>query len=237
MPQCLALDKGPRIPYYLLGGILAGVVSCHGLKSIAPVGLAPTESSVVQAWVQPYTPKVPTQYSLHWIFRNARGSVKNRAAVRIAPPDSLRLDFRGPFGKSGAAVVVGDSGVWAKPEGDLTELLKAAPLFWAALGIPRGPARNVQVSGLETPERRAWRYAGASDTFDFVEVRRKPMRLLAEMRRAGKIVGLAEAEFNEGGDHVVSSRLDFPEAESRFTFTVDSLKPTESFDTDIWRRP
>jgi hypothetical protein len=86
----------------------------------------------------------------------------------------------------------------------------------------------MKVFGLATPERRAWRYAGASDTFDFVEVRQKPLRLLAEMRRGGKIVGVAEAQFNEGGDHVVSSRLDFPDAESRFTFTVDSLKPTES---------
>src|SRR5712675_1958548 len=115
MPQCFALDKAHRMSYYLLGGMLAGIVSCHGLKSIAPVGLSTIEVAAVRQWVTPYAPKKPVQYDLHWIFRSARGSVKNRAAVRIAPPDSLRLDFRGPFGKSGAAVVVGDSGVWAKP--------------------------------------------------------------------------------------------------------------------------
>jgi hypothetical protein len=199
--------------------------------------LAPTDASTVREWVAPYVPKGSVQYDLHWTLRNARGSVKNRAAVRIAPPDSLRLDFRAPFGKSGAGVVVGDSVIWAKPEGDVSELLKAAPLFWAALGMPREPGKDVRVFALESPERRAWRYAGSTDTFDFVEVRQKPLRLLSEMRRGGKIMGRSDAQFSESGDHVVSSRLDFPEADSRFSFTVDSLKTTESFATEIWRRP
>jgi hypothetical protein len=155
----------------------------------------------------------------------------------VAPPDSLRFDFRGPFGKSGAAVVVGDSGVWAKPEGEFEDVLRAAPLFWAALGIPLGPGSKMQTLGLVRPEGHAWRYAAASDTFDFVEVGQKPAHLLAEMRRAGRIVGMADAQFNEAGDHVVSSQLDFPTTESRFTFTVDSVVTTEAFGSEIWRRP
>jgi hypothetical protein len=184
-----------------------------------------------------YAPKTWTRYDLKWKYRNARGAAGGRAAIRIAPPDSLRFDFRGPFGKSGTAMVVGDSGMWAKPEGDFDDILRAAPLFWAALGIPLAPGPKMKAFGLERPEGRAWRYATASDTFDFLETRQKPAHLLAEMRRAGKIVGVVDAQFNEAGSHVVASRLDFPTTESRFSFTVDSVVTTEAFGSEIWRRP
>jgi hypothetical protein len=104
------------------------------------------------------------------------------------------------------------------------------------MGMPREPGKGVQVFGLATPERRAWRYASASDTFDFVEIRGTPIRLLAEMRRGGRIIGLADAKFSESGEHVVSSQLDFPGEESRFTFTVDSVTTAEAFGSEIWRR-
>src|SRR5207237_879964 len=131
-----------------------------------------------------------------------------------------------------------DSGLWSKPEGgDFQDILGAAPLFWAALGMPEKPNRRSQVFTLESAERRAWRYAMASDTFDFIELNRKPKRLLAEMRRAGRVVGVADAIFNDAGDRVVSSRLDFPAAESRFSFTVDSVVHVEAFGPEIWRHP
>jgi hypothetical protein len=133
--------------------------------------------------------------------------------------------------------VIGDSGMWAKPEGDFEDILHAAPLFWASLGIPLGPGPKMQVFGLSRPEGHAWRYATATDTFDFVELRQKPAHLLAEMRRKGQIVGVVDAQLNDAGDRVVSSRLDFPTAESRFSFTVDSVVTTEAFGPEIWRRP
>ena len=238
MPQCFALDYRGRLTYFALGGLLVALLGCRpGFKSIAPEGLAPTDPSRVEEWVAGYTPGQDVRYDLRWTYRTARGSTKNRAAIRISPPDSLRLDFRGPFGKSGAAVVIGDSGVWSRPEGDFKDLLRAAPLFWAALGMPRAPGRGVSVLALETPERRAWRYAGVSDTFDFVELHQKPRRLLAEMRRGGRVIGRSEAEFNEAGDQIVTSQLDFPTEESRFNFTVDSVTHAEAFGPDIWRRP
>jgi hypothetical protein len=238
MPQCFALDKARRISYYGLAGLLVLGLGCvHGIKSIAPAGLEPVERSSIRQWLEPYAPATPKRYDLHWKYRNSRGAAGGRAAVRVAPRDSLRFDFRGPLGKSGAAVVIGDSGLWSKPEGNFQDVLQAAPLLWAALGMPREPGKNYQLSALNTPQHRAWRYAGASDTFDFVEVRERPVRLLAEMRRGGRIVGLAEARFNEAGTQVVSSQLDFPREESRFSFTVDSVTQVEAFDPETWRRP
>ncbi len=216
---------------------VAGLVGCrHGLHSIALVGLAPLPRSTLAEWVSHYAPRNPVRYELRWRFQNDQGAAGGRAVVRIVPPDSLRLDFRGPFGKSGAAVVVGDSGVWSKPEGDFRDVLRSAPLFWAALGMPLPPGPRVETGGLDRPDGRAWRYATGQDTTDFVEVR-APAKLLAETRRGGRIVGLAEAQFDQAGRRVVASRLDFPVAQSRFTFSVSAVDTSAVFSSEIWRQP
>ncbi len=220
----------------MIGAVgLAGCV--RGFRSIAPIGLVPVSLSTVDGWVGRYAVKRAVRYDLRWRFQNDRGAAGGRAAVRVAPPDSLRFDFRGPFGKSGAAVVVGDSGLWARPEGDFRDVLRAAHLFWAALGLPLRPPPRAQLFAVEVPERRSWRYAMASDTLDFVEMRADPMRLLAEMRRAGRIVGVSEARFDQTGTRVMSARMDFPVAESRFTFTVEAVDSTETLGPEIWRQP
>ena len=91
--------------------------------------------------------------------------------------------------------------------------------------------------GLDSPERRAWRYAAAADTFVFVELRQTPKHLLAEMRRGGRTVGLSDATYDNAGTRVVGAQLDFPTENSRFNFTVDSITQTEAFDSGIWQKP
>jgi hypothetical protein len=218
-------------------GLLLLAACQRGPKPIAPAGMTPLPASTVREWVAGYRPKTPVRYDLRWTYRTQRGAAKGRASMRVAPPDSLRFDFRGPFGKSGAAVVIGDSGLWSKPEGDFQDMLRSAPLFWAALGLPQPPQPRAAVLGLDSPERRAWRYAAASDTFDFVEVRQTPKRILGEMRRGGRTIGVSDATFDPAGTHVVAAQLDFPIENSRFNFTVDSVSQTEAFESDIWRQP
>src|SRR5260221_8100106 len=76
---------------------VAGLAACqHGLRSIALAGLAPLPRSTVAEWVSRYAPRNPVRYELRWRFQNDRGAAGGRAAVRIVPPDSLRLDFPGP---------------------------------------------------------------------------------------------------------------------------------------------
>ena len=219
--------------------VLGAAVSCRpGVRSIAPTDLAPVSNDSVALWVSNYTPRSTVRYDLKWRFQNDRGSTGGRAAVRVAPADSLRFDYRGMFGKSGAAVVVGSTGVWARPEGDFKEILQSAPLFWAALGAPVRPPAGAATFGANSAARRAWRYAVGVDTFDFVDLRdRTPRRLLAEMRRRGTIVGSVEARFDSGGARVASARMDFPAAESRFSFSVEGVDSTEKFGPEIWARP
>jgi hypothetical protein len=235
-----ALDHRRTLPGILLAVVLGvGPLGCRRApRSIAPEDLARVAPDSVARWVAAFTPKAPVRYDLRWQFRNDRGAAGGRAAVRVVPPDSLRFDFRGPFGKSGAAVVVGATGVWARPEGDFKDVLQSAPLFWAALGAPLRPPVGAETFGAQSPGRRSWRYAVEADTFDFVDLRNRPVRrLLAEMRRRGRIVGAVDAQFDPAGARVVSARMDFPSAESRFSFSVEAIDSSEKFGPEIWARP
>lgn len=227
-----------RVYYALAAALGAGLGACApGLKSIAPSGLAPAPRDTIAAWLASYRPTGPVRYDLRWRFANQKGSTAGRAAVRIAPPDTLRFDYRGPFGRSGAAVIVADSALWVAPERDTRELLPAAPLFWAALGIPQPPPQESSVSSRGAPGGRVWRYASRADTMDFVEVGPGPERLLTEVRRNGKIVASTEVRFRPAGRAPLEARVRFPQDGSALILTVEGVESVAAFDPSTWRRP
>lgn len=214
------------------------LVACApGLTSIAPAGLVPASRDTIVAWLALYRPPGPLRYDVRWRFANPKGSTAGRAAVRIAPPDTLRFDYRGPFGKSGAAVIVADSALWAVPERATRDLLPAAPLFWAALGIPQPPPDGAALSARDGIEGRVWRYVSQADTMDFVEVGPGPARLLTEVRRNGKIVASTEVSFQAGARSPKEARVRFPQDGSLLILTVEGVDTVAPFDPSTWRRP
>lgn len=219
----------------LAGAVVAGCTP--GLRSIAPTGLEPVARDSVTAWLAPYRPTGPLQYDLKWRFANQKGSTAGRAAVRVAPPDTMRFDYRGPFGRSGAAVIVGDSVLWAAPEKDTRDLLPAAPLFWAALGMPRPPPPGAALFGRVQRERHVWRYASARDTMDFVETGPGVTRLLMEVRRAGRIVASLQLTFRPGTRDPSETRVRFPQDGSALILTVEGIQHVAPFDPSTWRHP
>jgi hypothetical protein len=237
-PQPFPLDRPRRRLYYPLvvtGAALVG--GCTGLQSIAPANLAPIPRDSVAGWVGTLQPAVSLHYDLRWRFENQNGRAGGRAAVRFAPPDTLRFDYRGPFGRSGSAVVVGDDAVWAEPEGDFRSLIPVAPILWAALGIATPVPADGALLGHEGPERRAWRYVDGDQELDFIHEPGAPPRLLAELRRGGRIVGLAEVALASPTGPSTSADLRFPPDRSRLTFLVQRVDTVAAFGPDTWRRP
>lgn len=228
-----------RVVYYAVTVSQAlGLWACTPrLKSIAPSGLEPAPRDTIEAWLASYRPVGPVRYDVRWRFANQKGSTAGRAAVRIAPPDSVRFDYRGPFGRSGAAVIVADSALWVAPERDTREILPAAPVFWAALGIPQPPPEGALLSARGTAGGRVWRYVSEADTMDFVEVGPEPEQLLTEVRRNGKIVASTEVRFRPGGRAPLEARARFPQDGSALILTVEGIKSVAAFDPSTWRRP
>ncbi len=214
-------------------GLLAGCTPRLG--SMAPRGFVPAEWDLVAGWVAEMTPSRSRLYEIRpWRYRNEQASVGGRASIRIVPPDSLRFDYRGPFGKSGNVAVVGDSALWMTSE-DFEGLITYAPLFWTALGIPPVPPNTTPVFSLIGDDFRAWRYILAQDTLDFVLRGWPAVSLLGEIRRQGQVLAQATVKLDPITGLATQSKIDFYNI-SRFEFTVQSVDTLASFDSTIWQK-
>lgn len=237
--QRVLLDRRRRGAYYALltsAGLAACLGCSRGPKSIAPSGLAPVEPGLIARWVQSYLPDSARRYTLRWRLHTPKGSTAGRAAVRLGAPDTLRFDYRGAFGRSGAAVVVGDSLLWGEPETEVRDLIPVAPLFWASLGLPPRPPLGALTFAKEGPSGRAWRYVVEGDTVDFVEVGAGPERLLSQLRR-GRILASTMVRFQAETRLPLEGEVSFPREGALFRFTIDEVESVASFDPSIWRRP
>ncbi|HXV86456.1 MAG TPA: hypothetical protein VD793_07140 [Gemmatimonadales bacterium] len=196
--------------------------------------MAPVSRATITEWTAPLIPHGSRQYDLRWRFYTPRGSTGGRAAIRVAPPDSLRFDYRGPFGRSGAAVIVGDSVLWAEPEKDVRELIPLAPLFWAALGMPLPASTGAALTGIEGTDRVVWRQVVNVDTLDLVYVRRPETRLRSQFRQGG-VRAATDVRLSSG--LAVAGEMQFPRDGAAFVFTVEQADSTAVFDATTWRRP
>ena len=178
-----------------------------------------------------------------WHYQDERVKYAGRGTVRIAPPDSLRFDFAGPLNLgSGAAVIIGDSVVWADPEKNVRSLVPAVPMLWAAFTVVRPPAEGATVFGAELVDslshrrRVVWRFAQVEDTLDYVvtDSAGRESLLEAEWRRRGKLVARSRTRL-DSLQHPASARIDFPEGPARFELTVGVVDTAAVIPPDTWR--
>jgi hypothetical protein len=218
----------------LLGG-------CPGpLPPLVPQPLAPADRDSALAWTASTLPLRHTLIRFRWKYRDREKSYAGRATVRIAPPDSLRLDYAGPFNwGAGAAVVVGDSTAWADPEKNFRSLVPAVRMLWAGLGMARPPAPGAavlraRIAGADSGVQ-IWRFVQGEDTLDYRVATGRARLFEAEWRRQGRLEARSRTEMN-GRAMPATARIDFPEAPARFEFTVGAVDTTAVFDSATWRR-
>jgi hypothetical protein len=206
-----------------------------------PAALAPASRDSALAWTRTTLPAGPAVIRFRWRYEDGRVRYAGRGSARIAPPDSLRFDYAGPFGfGSGAAVVIGDSVAWADPEKNFRSLVPAIPMLWASLGMARPPGADAGVFGTadsggdDDPRRVIWRFAQQGDTLDYVATV-SPERLLeAEWRRDGAVVARSRTRLDPQR-RPVGARIDFPEAAARFELTVVGMDTAAVIPPALWR--
>src|SRR3954451_8374998 len=136
MPQRVRLDRQVLLAYLGLAGW-----ACRAQPApLLPVAATPVSRAQVLTWVD--STRTPDQrlYRFKWLFRDERSSAGGRGSARIAPPDSLRFDVAGPFGRSGAsAVMIREQAVGMEPPDATAKLVPNSPLMWAMFGIAREP--------------------------------------------------------------------------------------------------
>ena len=158
-----------------------------------------------------------------------------RGSARIAPPDSLRFDYAGPFGLgSGAAVVIGDTVAWADPAANFRSLVPAIPMLWASLGMVQPPGDAAAVFGLADSQRAIWRFVAEGDTLDYVATIGPERILEAEWRREGAVVARSRTRLDPQA-RPIGARIDFPEASARFELTVVAVDTAAVIPPTLWR--
>lgn len=230
-------DRATRVTACAVGAAAIVVGCARTLRTIAPENLTPITADSVLGWTTPFQPTVPLQFDLRWRFENREGSAAGRAVARYAPPDTLRFDYRGPFGRSGSALVVGNEAVWSEPEGDIDNLIPVAPVLWAALGIVAAPEEGSTLLGNETAERQAWRYVLGDRAVDYIRVLRPRARLLAELRELDRILGVVDVELSDSAPTTpVAAVMQFPSQRSKFSLTVRQVDTVAPFPSETWQR-
>jgi hypothetical protein len=199
----------------------------------APLGPANRDSAV--AWTRATLPQARTVIRFRWRYEDGRVKYAGRGSARIAPPDSLRFDYAGPFGLgSGAAVVIGDTVAWADPAANFRSLVPAIPMLWASLGMVQPPGADAAVFGLADASRTIWRFAAPGDTLDYVTTLGTERTLEAEWRRDGRAVARSRTRLDLQA-RPIGARIDFPEASARFELTVVGMDTAAVIAPALWR--
>ncbi len=225
--------------FVLPSALLLMVTACAGgmIGPPMPVGLMPVPADSVQAWVASTWSGEPSFMRFRFDYRERRGNAGGRGSATIAPPDSLRFDFAGPFGANrSAAFVVGDSGIWAEPEEQVQKLVPNYPILWAMLGRARDPGPGTTLTGLQAPDLTAWRYVTAADTVDYVLTRGLKPQLVVDVRQGGRRLGRVVTEFDADG-RPKKARLDVPSKPARVELEFYRWERPDSLPGTLWQRP
>jgi len=217
--------------------ILAGCA--HTPPALAPAELESLAPERVAEWVRATLPASPVRYDVKWKFEQDGSSVGGRGAVRLAPPDSIRLDFEGPMGLgASSAVIIGREVLWAEPERNFRSLLHAMPLLWASVGIAVPPEPDADLAGRDDPGGNLWRYVTGADTLVFMSGASSDTagpRFVSELRERGQLVGRAAVARDAVSGLARTAELTLPPLRARLEFEfVDAVH--EAFSPDIWTR-
>ena len=202
----------------LLGAALIAAIACAPAAAPLKGVLAPDRSLPSLA-----LPAGHRQVVFKWDYQEGDIAARGDGSVRIAAPDSARLDFflGGGLG-AGAAILIGDS--LRTPRAELARrYIPPAPMMWAALGRLAIPALRDTVVRIDGDLLRAdvgrpvqWRVAIRGDTL-----------VGLEHIAGGKIIETV----TRGANGVLT--YEAPGARRRLRLTILREQPG-SFDAAIW---
>lgn len=216
------------------------LTACAAAFPAAPVvgTLRPVPAADVDAWIASLRPTMHTSLRFTWTLNQDEG--KGRGSVAIAPPDSLKLDYRGPLGSHpGSAFIAGDTAVWAQPQEDVEKLVPSYGLLWGLVGVARPPKAGWKVAGHKDAIRTVWRYTRGADTTLYVMWRSDGiLNLQTYVTIDGKPIGRATVVF-DASRHPAKSQLVALTNPARLDITFDKFPIPNPllFDREMWLAP
>lgn len=217
---------------------LAGISRMRTRRSLAFIAIAasvfgcapkapPLTGRIAPAHIpETSLPNLHRQIVFNWVFSDGSYKAKGDGAARVAPPDSVRLDFFVSNGMGGGfARLIGDSlTVPNQTDSRVHEYLPPVPMIWATLGrfaVPSLPDTVARVDGdtlrVEIGRGPRWRATFAGSL----------------LRRLELIDGdrIRERTVRDDDRHVMYERTD---AHRSLSLTVVRVDTVSNFDASIW---
>ncbi|HTT66476.1 MAG TPA: hypothetical protein VMF70_00480 [Gemmatimonadales bacterium] len=197
----------------------------------AYVPVSPREFAAAAARTAPGAPALLT---IRWRYDDGDTPVSGRGAVRLEPPDTLRLDVGVPVVGRATLVLAGDS-AWSKPGALVRQVLPSRSLVWAMFGVVRPPDSVASVERSEAADHRVYRVTDAGGVITTLELRGDTL-LGASAARGERAIGRLALTRDSTGAVVRAETVDL-EHSIRFVMDVDRRESGGAFPSEIWRRP
>jgi len=172
---------------------------------------------------------------VRWRFRDPSDAVSGRGAVRLTPPDSLRVDVRGPLGFGRGTLVLVGASAWADPESLVRQVLPQRYLVWAMLGVVQPPDSAVLFESAWDGARRLLRVTQADGVATTFELRGATLAGAVRVR-GDRVVGWLTLARN-GAGAVVHADAEDLERHAHLEFDIQSRSPSGAFPAEVWRHP
>lgn len=226
----------PRGRSYLAVSLAVMAAACSRPPApLAPSGgYAPLTAEAFRAVAAHTLPVAGQLIQFRWRYQDGNRDVRGRGAVRLAPPDSLRLDVGVPVVGRATLVLAGDS-AWAQPEQTVEEVPRSRAVLWAIFGIIRRPDSGTRIEVGDAPDRRLFRLTAPDGLVTVLECRGDTLLGAAELRGDRTVSRLVLTRDAAGAlSGAVATDI---EHQARFTVGVDHRETIGAFPSEIWRRP
>jgi hypothetical protein len=215
---------------------VAGLAGCRAAaRPLAPlgVGFAAIGPEAFAAAAARTLPSGSELIQVRWRFRDASGAVSGRGAVRLSPPDSLRLDVRGPLGFGRGTLVLAGPAAWADPAGLVEQVLPRRYLVWAMLGVVQAPDSAALFESASEGDRLQLRVTEPGGEATIFDLRGDTLTGVVRMR--GDRVGGGLGLLGEGAGAVVHADAEDLERDAHLEFDIQSRSPSGAFPAEVWR--
>ncbi len=200
---------------------------------VVPAAFAPASRD---AFVQAAAATLPAGSQIlriGWRAANGDLELSGAGAVRIAPPDSLRLDVAASLGIGRSTLLMMGDSILARPVEAVDQILPDRFALWAALGIMRAPPGRITYEAAESGPRSLWRTTDASGRMTIFEL--VGGVLMTVTRQEGGRTTSQLRLTRDGSGAVRRANLLDTGRVFRLQVDVNAIEPSEAFGPEIWR--
>ena len=202
-------------------------------QPLTPAAFVPATREDFTAAARRSAPSRPELVRFGWRSDNGTVQLSGSGAVRIAPPDSMRVDIAAALGLGRSILILtGDSTV-ARPADLVEQMLPDRFALWAALGVMRMPAGGLGVERLADGARNVWKVTDAGGRVTLFELRGDTL-VGGSREVGGRTTMQLRLERGPNGAVRHAQLLDLARS-TRLDIEIQGREARDSFPVETWR--